>query len=164
MLKRILVFVLVCILVFPLILEAKERRGADLEVVKKEGQRVRGELITIKDCSLLILDTQGKDITVHFRDIRVITVLKKSKFWLGAGIGFLTVAAYTIYDISDEGFALKGYISYPVMFGSIGAIIGGLIGVALSIDKTIQIEGQSEEKIKVIMNDLRKKARVPDYQ
>ncbi len=49
------------------------------------------------------------------------------------------------------------------MFGSIGAIIGGLIGVALSIDKTIQIEGRSDLEILEILEKLRKKARVPDY-
>ncbi len=82
---------------------------------------------------------------------------------MGAGIGFLTVAAYTLYDMSDEEADWKGYFNAPVLFGSIGAIIGSLIGAALSKDKTIQIEGKSESEIKETFEYLRKKVRIPDY-
>jgi len=43
---------------------AKERRGAELIVQKKDGQQVRGELITVKEHSLLLLDSKGKDASI----------------------------------------------------------------------------------------------------
>ena len=37
-------------------LDAKERRGAKLIVTKTDGQKIRGELITVKPNSLLFFD------------------------------------------------------------------------------------------------------------
>ena len=42
-------------------LYAKERRGAKLQITKKNGIQIAGELITVKPNSLLLLDTEGKD-------------------------------------------------------------------------------------------------------
>ena len=43
---------------------AKEKRGADLIIQKKDGQHVRGELIAVKKNSLLLLDREsGADVT-----------------------------------------------------------------------------------------------------
>ncbi len=70
-------------------LYAKERRGAKLIVTKKDGQLIEGELITVKQNSLLLLDTEGKDVSIDIADIKVIRIVKKSRFWKGAGTGGL---------------------------------------------------------------------------
>ena len=98
-------------LVFPLMmlsvkLYAKERRGAKLIFTKKDGQLTEGELITVKPNSLLLLNTEGKDVSVDIADIKVIKIVKKSKFWKGAGIG-LSIAALTGVVAGTIG-AIKG--------------------------------------------------------
>jgi hypothetical protein len=147
-------------------LMAKERRGADLIITKKDRQQVSGELIAVKEKSLLLLDAETRaDISVDINDIRVIKV-KKSASSSDVGLGFL--AGATI------GF-LVGYLTETwcprAIIGGIGAAIGGLIGAVLTavegeltIDKTIQIEGKSPEEVKEDLVYLRSKARIPDYQ
>jgi len=96
------------ILVFSLImlsvnLYAKERRGAKLIVTKKDGQQVEGELITVKPSSLLLLNTEGKDVSVDIRDIKVIRIVKKSKALLGAGLGLIILGGGTALSIAIFG-------------------------------------------------------------
>lgn len=164
MIRKILFIVLGLLVIIPSSLHGEEKRGIELITTKKDGLSVSGELIAVKQDALLLLSEKGADVSVGIDDIRKITNVKKSKLLLGAGIGFLAVAAYTVYDISDEGAASKGYITYPLIFGSIGALVGATIGEALSKDKTIQIEGKSETEVAKILDDLRKKARIPDFQ
>lgn len=138
---------------------AKERRGADLVITKKDGQRVRGELIAVKENSLLLKDRgSGGDVTIDIKDIRVIKIVKKSEFLLGAGTGLLVCGGLgaAIHQIEPELAA--------IIFGTIGFFIGGLIGVGAGLDKTIQIEGRYDLGVKMVLEKLRKKARIPDYQ
>ncbi|NIO48596.1 MAG: hypothetical protein GTN73_04040, partial [Candidatus Aminicenantes bacterium] len=85
--KLISLFLVFSLMMLSVNLYAKERRGATLIITKKDGQRIKGELITVKPNSLLLLDTEGKDVSVDIADIRVIRVVKRSKLLLGAGLG-----------------------------------------------------------------------------
>jgi len=88
MIKKFVVLALVCTLVSQLSLMAKEKRGAELIVNMKDGQSVRGELITVKENSILLLEQgSGADVTVDIEDIGVIEIVKKSKLLPGAGLG-----------------------------------------------------------------------------
>ena len=62
------------------ILDAGEKRRAKLVILKKDGQQKEGELITVKPNSLLLLDTEGKDVSVSIANIKVIRMVKKSRF------------------------------------------------------------------------------------
>ena len=127
---------------------------------------MQGELITVKENSLLLLNSEGADISVDMKDIRVIKIVKKSNLLVGAGVGFLIVgvpgALYlTAYPGTDSQrwlYALGG-----ASLGLYSAIIGGIIGAIAGKDKTIQIERKSDSEIKRILENLRKKARIPDY-
>jgi hypothetical protein len=67
-----------------------KKKGADLIIQKKDGRYERGELIAVKENSLLLMErNSGADVTVDVGDIRVITIVKKSKFLTGAGTGLL---------------------------------------------------------------------------
>jgi hypothetical protein len=156
---------------------SKERRGAKLIITKKDGQQTKGELITVKPNSLLLLDTEGKDVSVGIADIRVIIIAKKSQFWVGAFSGFLMGGAFgASLGISyaerekSKPVLLAGYMAdwailgYGLALGAIGALLGGLIGASVGIDKTIQIEGMTDSKIKEALDKLRKKARIRDYK
>ena len=166
-LKKILVFIFVCILIFPSGLTAKERRGADLLVQKKDGQSVRGELITVKNSSLLLLPESGSDVSVDVVDIKFIKVAKKSKALLGAGLGWvagtscLLVTAYA-QDNVEVPFGEALLISLAVNIPT--ALLGAGVGSILGTDKTIKIEGKTETEIQEDLEYLRKKARVRNFQ
>jgi hypothetical protein len=63
-------------------------------------------------------------------------------------------------DWTNAGLALF----FGIFAGVIGALTGGIVGGFLGTDKTIGIEGKSDAEIKRILEALRKKARIPDFQ
>ncbi|NIM59044.1 MAG: hypothetical protein GTO16_08910, partial [Candidatus Aminicenantes bacterium] len=181
--KLISLFLIFSLIMISANLYAKERRGAKLIVLRRGDQvqtrykdtpwetsvttGIRGELIAVKPNSLLLLDTEGKDVSVGIADIKVIRIVKKSKAFLGAGIGG---AAGTLggvifaakIDASEEGEGGE-FLAY-IFFGAIGlvagALVGGLIGGLLGgRDKTIQFEGMTDLEIQKALDKLRKKAR-----
>jgi len=154
-------------------LYAKERRGAKLIITKTDGQQIRGELITVKPNSLLLLSITGRDVSVDVADIKVIRIVKKSKFWTGAVIG-LCVGIPLGYYVGDSlyppepGFlgGLANSIAKrwgPIIGGLVLALIGGAIGYR-GESETIQIEGMTDFKIHKTLEYLRKKARIRNYK
>jgi hypothetical protein len=179
--KFISLFLVFLLMMLSANLYAKERRGAKL-IVQRRGDQVqtrykdtpwetsvmtgiRGELIAVKPNSLLLLDTEGKDVSIDIADIKVIRVVKKSKLLLGAGIGLVVFGACG---------ALRGSASHPddsaymlwggILGGGAGLLVGALIGAVAGTDKTIQIEGMSDLEIREALDKLRKKARIRDYK
>ena len=166
-------------------LPAKERRGANLIINKTDGNQVQGELIVVKQNSLLLKDSQsGADVTVDIKDVNIIKIVKKSKTLAWGSIGLVSGAVYGALFGYIEGDDPPGYFTWgpfpvrmdPLMtakdkalgygfyIGLSGAILGGIIGAIAGKDKIVQIEGKSDTEIKEILEDLRKKARVPDFQ
>jgi hypothetical protein len=150
---------------------SKERRGAKLIVTKNDGRQISSELITVKPNSLLLLDTEGKDVSIGITDIKVIRIVRKSKALLGAGIGFGAGAllgpllAPVIFHAWHEEYDGPGVLLIEIPVGSaIGAILGGITGALLGKDKTIQIKGMSDSEINEVLAKLRKKARIRDYK
>jgi len=151
---------------------AKERKGADLIIQKKDSQQVGGELIAVKKGSLLLKDTDsGADVSVDIGDIISIKIVRNSKLWKGAGWGFLIGGGIgAIYGAINAGTDKMDLPTGHAMllaggaFGVIGALIGGGIGTVAGTDKTIQFEGKSDSDIKEMLEELRKKARVPDFK
>jgi hypothetical protein len=152
---------------------AKERKGADVIIQRVDGIRVKGELIAVKQESILLLTKDlGIDMTIDLRDIRVIKIVRGSYALAGGIIGLIIggVIGYHIgYRYLEDDFLFGSYKSLTGVFGAaIGgvlcAFIGTGIGFAVRVDETIQIEGKSDAAIQAIMKNLRKKARIPDYQ
>ena len=57
---------------------AKERRGAELLVQKTDGQQIKGELIAVKNTSLLLVDSDsGADVSIDMKDLKWIKLGKK---------------------------------------------------------------------------------------
>ncbi len=161
----ILLLFVFCLAVTSGDLIAKERQGADLLIQKKDGNKIRGELIAIKENSLLLLDTEGVDISVDTRDIKAITIVKKSKTLLGAGVGFLLGGIggslyATTTETYDSDLRPLAFIVYGGGGIILGALIGGITGASAGKDKTIQIEGKSDPDIREILSKLRSKARI----
>lgn len=149
----------------------EERKGADLIVKNKDGQQIIGELIAVKQTSLLFVDSQsGADVSVSIDDIREIRIVKKSKALVGAGIGFLvsSVSLCGLWWATDpEGFTDPeggGPLVVAAIFGLPGLLVGGIVGAILSKSKTIQMEGKSDAEIKEILEKLRHQARITNAQ
>jgi len=151
-------------------LYAKERRGADLVIQKSDGQQIKGELIAVKESSLLLLEhDSGADATCVVGEIKTTTIVKKSKRGKGALYGFGLGAiggglAGGLLVEPEESTRVNNALFGVIFLGAIGALTGLIVGGFLGKDKTIQIEGKSEAEIKRILDDLRKKARIPNFQ
>lgn len=161
-------------------LHAKEKRGVNVEVYKTtlkmetpwdtQTPDIKGELIAVKGNSLLLLGFNGADVSVDIADIKLIKIVKKSNVLIGGGIGF---ASGVILSIPYSAFLVElhggnGDLgSYFLFAGICGAILlfpGMLIGGLISRNKTIKLEGKSEAEIEKTLDDLCKKARVPNFQ
>jgi len=168
-------------LIFSGDLLAKKRRGAELKIQKTDGQIVKGELIAVKENSLLLLDSNtSADVSVDITDIEFIEILKKPKILLGAGLGFLiggSVGALTGVMFGDDELrqgdnpdeyetrsVSQKALTVGVLFGLIGALGGGITGASVGGETTIQIQGNSEEDINLELIKLRFKARVTDFK
>jgi hypothetical protein len=166
--KLISLFLIFSLMILSVNLYAKERRGAKLIITKKDGQLIEGELITVKPTSLLLLNTDGKDESVDIADIRIITIVKKSKVWKGALTGLLVAGGLSlivaISGVGDETFFVTFYEGFATLFAGPGVLIGGIAGAVAGTDKTIQIEGMTDSEIQETLDKLRKKARVRNYK
>jgi hypothetical protein len=147
-----------------------ERKQGAIVITKTDGQQIEGELITVKLNSLLLLDTEGKDVSVDIGDIKVIRIVKKSKALLGAGLGLLIVGGggallAVVANAGHEPYTIKERAWLVGIFGGLGGLlIGGIVGAGAGKDKKIQIEGMSDLYIQETLDKLRKKARIRDYK
>ena len=162
----------------------RKKHGANLIIQKINGQQVSGELITVKPSSLLLLNTEGKDVSVDIEEIKVIIVVKKSKALLGVGTGLLGgagsgavigaslwVLGLPIVAIFGEAGIESWKDDFPdflwngALIGiGVWVLLGAITGSLLGIDKAIQIEGMTDSEIQKTMDKLRKKARIRDYK
>jgi len=170
--KLVSLFLVFSLMMLSANLYAKERRGAKLQITKKNGILLAGELITVKENSLLLLNTEAWDASVGIADISDIRILRKSKAGTGAGTGagisFVFGAGYvTLFNLTVEDYNRSSW-RYVPLFGAVcalpGLLIGGAIGAVAGIDKTIQIEGMTDAERREALEKLRKKARIRDYR
>ncbi|UCC38761.1 MAG: hypothetical protein JSV96_13185 [Candidatus Aminicenantes bacterium] len=170
--KSIALFLVFSILAISANLYAKERRGADLVITKKDSQQLRGELIAVKENSLLLRDSEsGADVSVDIRDVKVIKIVGKSKILKGIGYGLLIgggggalIGGTICNQIVGECKFSDAAIFFGLIGGAAGLLVGAIWGESRGKDKTIQIEGKSDSEIKEALERLRRKARVPDFQ
>ncbi len=162
-------FLVFSVLVLSINLYAKERRGAELIITKKDRQQVEGELITVKPNSLLLLDSEGKDVSVNIEGINVIRIVKRSSTSGGAIVGFLIGGVVGIITLISSHTPLDEIEKRALIGGLFGGSLGLLVGIGImkgsaGKDKTIQFEGMNESEIKKALDKLRKKARVRNYK
>jgi hypothetical protein len=163
----------------------REKHGAKLVIQRKSDQvektrlegtpwetpviaGIRGELIAVKPNSLLLSDTEGKNVSIDIADIKVIAIVKKSKArlgrYIGGAVGFVGGMVIAMISVRPEedvsiffpGLILGWLLSIP------SSIIGGMVGSPA--DKIIQIEGMTDLEINEALDELRKKARIRDYR
>ncbi len=165
--RQFLTLGIVILLICPFNLAAK-RKGSQLMIVKEDGQVLEGELLKVKEDSLLIMTSgSGNGVTIDITEISKLKIKRKAKFGkgalkgllLGAGIG-IVVGLTNEYDgtgfIKDKG---GGAIVGGLWYGVLGAGAGGVIGSMTKDYKEIQVKGKTPSQIKEIMRKLNKKAR-----
>ena len=162
--KFIALFLIFSLLTLSANLYAKEKRGAKLIVTKKDGQLIEGELIAVKENSLVLIEQDsGADVTVDVDNVSVIKIVRgfDTGFKVGVGLGVAEVLVTAARGKLEGGNSILNVSLKALVWGLLfGLADGGLS----SIDKTIQIEGKSDSEIKKALEKLRKKARMPDYK
>jgi len=178
--KFLSVFLVFSLMMLSVNLYAREKRGAMLLITKMDGTQFQGELIAVKQNSLLILVPGGKDVSFDIEEIKRIEVKRISKFWtmvvIGGGIGTLIgggigVARGLAEDdelLTPAAAAVLGGMIYASIGGTAGALLGALIGVIAGAPagkyKKIQIDGMTDLEVSDALDYLRKKARIRDYK
>jgi len=144
-----------------------EKKGAEIVIQKRGGVKIRGELIAVKEDSLLLMEREsGSDVSVAVREIRSIVIVKKPKLNYAFFGGLLVGGALggylgaTMYGPGEEALA--------VMLGVLGAVtfatLSGVIFGSASSDETIYFYGKSDAEIQDILEKLRNMARVRNLQ
>ena len=170
--KLISLFLIFSLVMLSANLYAKERRGAKLIITKLDEQLIKGELIAVKPNSLLLLNTEGKDVSVDIADIKVIKIVKKSQVvWgalgglLGGGmVGAFVAGFWALVFKASVGEALPVMLRFGVRGAPVGVLLGGIVGAFVGIDKTILVEGMTDSEVREALDKLRKKARIRDYK
>ena len=111
------------------------------------------------------------DVSVGIKEIKVITIVKKSTFWKGPGLGLLIggsiggiIGGKIGSSFEEESSTTQWAILGAAAFGITGYLLGEILGPKKGKDKTIQIEGMTDQEIKEALDKLRKKARIRDYK
>lgn len=152
--------------------QAKE--GEYLYIQSRNGSRIEGELIAVKKTSMLLKDSEtGIDTNIEVGTVETITVLKHSKALKMGGIGLLTGAtggALLGYAGGDDNSGIMSFtarekaIIFGTFLGVLLGLLGAISGATQGIDQKIHVEGKTDSEIQEILDDLRKKSRVPDFQ
>ena len=148
----------------------EKKQGANLLIEKKDGQFIKGELITVKPNSLLLLNTEGKDVFVDVEEIKIITIIKKSRVGksilygtlIGVSLG-VSVALVAGRDYEPETKPLI-VVGGGILGVFIGFAAGAFTGAHLSEDIPFQIETMADSEIQETLEKLRRKARIRDYR
>jgi hypothetical protein len=168
--KALSLFLVFSILLLSGNMFAREKKGADLIIQKLDGTKVRGELIAVKDNSLLLLDRDsGADVSVDVGDVKLITFAKKWKagngFLIGSIVGAGTGAGFAAYMMANPSFGASdfqagGFIGFTLVSGLVVGMLGILIAGLFPKGKIVQLEGKSDREIQWFLKELRKKARI----
>ena len=155
----------VSLIILPGALLAQERRGATVVVTRKTGGQVAGELLAVKQDSLLLLSPVGKDESVDIADIKTIEIVRKHTAGSGFLIGFLAggIAGGVLgsqWNKGDPGYKGRAILPGVLLFGALGGLAGLGIGAVARADKMIELERMPDPAVKKTLAGLRMKARM----
>jgi len=136
-------------------LSAKKRQGSTVVVTLIDGSEVKGELLAVKTDVLLVYDRDaGTGGSIDLRQVDQVKVFKKSKILaslaIGLGIG-LALGLNPEKNVHIDDYWLK--ISIP------SVLIGGILGVGLSIPEKFFLAGESSRIVRLNLDCLRVYAR-----
>jgi len=162
---KLITSALIALLLFiPAGLSAKEKRGANLAVTRRDGSQVSGELIAVKRDSLLLLNNVGRDESIDLAGIKSVRIVKKSRAGLLSGIGGAagaavgaTVGAYVFNAGSDDE---PSSLRNGLVFGALGALTGLLADSMVNSDTHITVAGMTPEAVAGFWDNLKAYSRM----
>ena len=173
--KSVAVGILMLFLIGNGVISARtEKPGAILVVQKKDGQTIKGELLSVKNgmLNLLIYENATK-VDVHLNEVRSLGIEKKGSFLKGLGTGVLWGAVTgallgflsgddkpeSMWDIFSFSAGQKALVG-GIFFGVVGGAVGGIAGALKGADESIIIPDViSPEKLGRVEAKLASRAR-----
>jgi len=166
--KLVSLALVISVVMFCPLLEAKERQGAHLKITNKDGGQLEEELIAVKPTSLLLLSGGGSDVSADIVGIDNIKIVKKSKavtgMLIGLGAGAVVGGIIGATEEADLFSPADHILGGAAVLGVVGLVAGGVTGLIISRPETIKIGGMDESGTKAALEKLRKQARVPDFK
>ncbi len=162
--RQIITTVLLFLLVLrPGISMSRDDRGAYLVVTLKDGQEVEGELLAVKQDSLLVLKRIPEEgVSIALVDIGKVKIAKKPKILLGGAAGFLAGAGIgALWGRSHAVDEDVGVFFGGVIFGGIGTVIGLVAGAVAGLDPVIVLAGRPEPEVRFVLSRLSRMSRNP---
>ncbi len=165
--RKIVAVVLVFLcLGLPSVLSAKGRRGAKVIVTFLDGRQVEGELIAVRNASLVLLSPAGpgKDGAVgsiDIRDIQIVRVVKRSRAAIGLIIGATAGAiggSIVRHEHSSNDDSL-GKVAWAAVLEVSSALAGVVLGAAAGTDDKMAIAGQPEPAVERALAKLARVSR-----
>jgi len=152
---------------------ARDREhGKDLSVQKTDGTIIKGELIAVRSSSLLDDSLNSSENSVDIREVSSITIINKSHFWSGLGVGLAIGAGSGALIGLAAGDDRAGWFRFTagekatvlgIAFGVIGGVLGGIGGALEGADQTIKIsEPRNPKDVTKLLDRLRSVSRFPD--
>jgi hypothetical protein len=178
--RQILQQFFIAVVVFSLICPGNlwaKRKGVQLQIAKLDGDVIEGELLRVKENSLLVM-TYVSGATIDINDIDEIQIKKRKTksgtgALIGAGAGFLVggVLGVKFVDVAtDDNTTFEASVQAGIIGGVIcavpvailGALIGGSIRGNYTTAETIDVKRIDPSQKKYILEKLKKKAREKD--
>ncbi len=173
--KPIICNILAAVVIFSIIIpmdlfSKRQSKGAQLLIVKEDGRVIEGELLAVKDSSLLLMTAAGgTEAKVDISEVNEIAVKKKKNALAGfvkGGLWGLIVGgtvSFLVYRATlNDGDGYNGFI-FSLMGGLAiavpGSLVGGLPEVLGKDYKKIKVKGQSSPEIQQVLKKLQEKAR-----
>lgn len=166
--KHFFIALVIFSLMMPLDLAAKKQKtGAHLFILKEDGQVIEGELLSVKDSSLLLMTSgTNAEATVDITEVQEMRIKRKRNFWKGflkggwIGLAGGTVTGFCFCSHEPEGLRYGGCtIASGIIFGIYAALAGGIFNVAARKFKRIPVISKSPGEIETLLKQLREMAR-----
>jgi hypothetical protein len=156
-------FLLLVLFLSPTSALAREKRGADLLIILKDGRQARGELIAVKQDALLLLGFDAKDQSIGIPDIATIRIVRRSKAWQGLLYGFVpgAVGGAILGGTSGDDMAGLAATLVGLVFGATTGLVGLAAGMGAGIDADIDLAGLPEAERDRVLARLNRQAREP---
>jgi hypothetical protein len=143
--KRIAVAIALMMLIASLCLPlptAEGRKGSMVVVTMTDGNKVRGELLAIKENALLVHDPDtGQGWNIDRQQVAQVRIIRESKFLLGMISGVFIGFGMTKYIKEDRAGLFYGLGSAGLVLAT--GLICGFVGSAAGKDKKISMDGSS---------------------
>ena len=169
--RSFIVGVLTTLLLFnPGVILSKGRRGAQVVVILRDGGTIEGELIAVRENSLMILDPDptGTDLSVVIADVSQVRLQRRKRVpspagVLGVVVGAASGATYALVRSGGhEDFVMPGALAC----GLLGALLGGAIGFGVAgvggeyREQVINFAPMTDSQIRLALARLRAQARI----